>query len=192
MARATPMPATTKASSPIWASMAATGVPISADRPNRATMKEPATALAPTMMTRVASTDSGCCTRMAGSNIMPAVKNSNTANASRSGTIWSAARRPSGCSAKIIPASRAPRASGTPNSPAAPHATPRAMAKVASRTSSRDPARPVLCRTHGITRSPTTIMKPIKAAILTSVRANVPPAPIDVPSIRPKKEAKGS
>ncbi len=76
---------------------------------------------------------------MIGSNSMPTETKNSTAKASRSGSDSSAARWLSSDSLRIMPAKKAPSASDTPNSLAAPKATPSAMASTASRNSSREP-----------------------------------------------------
>ena len=70
---------------------------------------------------------------------MPTETKNSTAKASRSGSVSSAARWLSSDSLRIMPAKKAPSASDTPNSFAAPKATPSAIASTASRNNSRDP-----------------------------------------------------
>ena len=70
---------------------------------------------------------------------MPTETKNSTEKASRSGSDSSAARWLSSDSLMIMPAKKAPSASDTPNSLAAPKATPSAMASTARRNSSREP-----------------------------------------------------
>ena len=77
--------------------------------------------------------------RIAGSNSMPTETKNSTAKASRSGSDSSAACWLSSDSLSTIPAKNAPSAKETPNSSAAPKATPSAIARTASLNSSREP-----------------------------------------------------
>ena len=91
------------------------------------------------MIATTASTASGSRTSTAGSNSMPTETKKSTANASRSGSDSSAARWLSADSRIIMPAKNAPSANETPNSAAAPYATPTAAAMTQSVNSSREP-----------------------------------------------------
>ena len=59
------------------------------------------------------------------------------------------------------------------------------MASTASRNSSREPVWATACRTHGITRRPTTSMIATNSATLASVSANTPPRPSPILAARP-------
>jgi hypothetical protein len=82
----------------------------------------------------------------------------------------------------IMPAKKAPSANDTPNSAAAPKATPSAMASTARRNSSREPVWATRCRIHGITRRPTISMTATKAMTLPSVMAKAPDAELETAS----------
>ncbi|MNM56393.1 hypothetical protein D3C81_675620 [compost metagenome] len=108
------------------------------------------------MINTVASTCHGCSTTIIGLNNMPTETKNNTANASRSGSESCAALWLSSDSLSIMPAKNAPSANDTPNSAAAPNATPSAMASTHRVNSSREPVPATFSSTHGITRRPTT------------------------------------
>ena len=91
------------------------------------------------MMNSVASNGQGSRSTLAGSNSMPTETKNSTAKASRSGNDSWAARWLSADSLRIMPAKKAPSASETPNSLAAPNATVRAMARTPRRNNSREP-----------------------------------------------------
>ena len=102
-------------------------------------MAKAASDLPTRMMSSVASTGNGSRTRMEGSNSMPTETKNSTAKASRSGSVSVAACWLKFDSLKIMPAKKAPSANETPNSSAAPNATPSAITSTASRNSSRLP-----------------------------------------------------
>ena len=106
---------------------------------------------------------------MVGSNSMPTETKNSTAKASRKGSVSVAACWLNFDSLKIMPAKKAPSANETPNSSAAPNATPSAITSTDSRNSSRLPVCAMACRIHGITRLPTISMTATKAATLAAV-----------------------
>ena len=91
------------------------------------------------MIITVATSGQGWVMTTLGLNNIPTDTKNKTANASRKGSVSSAARWLSCDSLKIMPAKNAPRANETPNRAAAPKATTMAMASTASRNNSRDP-----------------------------------------------------
>ena len=192
MASATPMLARMKENSPICASEAEMVSAVPIGRLNSSTMAKAASDLPMTMMNTVASTGSGLVMMIEGSNSMPTDTKNSTAKASRSGNVSWAARWDNSLSDRIMPAKKAPSASDTPKSSAEPSATPSAMASTASRNSSRLPVWAVPCSAQGMTRRPTTSMKPTKAATLSTVSPNMPQTPISTPARRVTKDTKGS
>ena len=153
--------------SPICERLAAMVMPTPIVWRNSSTMANAATDLPTSTMNSVASSASGSRSMMLGSNNMPTATKNSTAKASRSGTLSSAARCESSDSPSTMPAKKAPSANETPNSFAAPKATPSAMASTASRKSSRSSA--TACSTCGMTRRPTTYMTATNPATLAIV-----------------------
>ncbi len=158
-----------KANSPICASEAEMVSAVALEWPNARTMKNAAADLPNMMIAAVASTCHGCSTRMAGLNSMPTETKNSTAKASRSGSESLAALWLSSDSLSIIPAKKAPSAKDTPNSAAAPKATPSAMASTDSVNSSREPVPAMRSRIHGITRRPTISISATNAPSLRKV-----------------------
>ena len=154
--RVTPSPAMMKANSPICASEAEMVSAVLLEWPKARTMANAAADLPSMMIATVASTCHGCASTIAGSNNMPTETKNSTAKASRSGSESCAALWLSSDSLSIIPAKNAPSAKDTPNSAAAPNATPRAMASTDRVNSSREPVPAMRSRIHGITRRPNT------------------------------------
>ena len=133
------MVARMKENSPIWARLAATVTAVVFERPKALMIASAANDLPTMMMPRTASTVHGWARTTNGLNNIPTETKNKTAKASRKGSVSSAARWLSSDSARIMPAKKAPSAKETPNSIAAPNATPRATASTAKRNSSLDP-----------------------------------------------------
>ncbi len=128
-----------KENSPICARLAEIVSAVRSGWPKASTIARAATDLPITMMRNVAITGQKSRTMMDGSNSIPTETKNSTANASRSGSVSSAARWLSSDSLRIMPAKKAPSANETPNSLAAPKAKPSAMASTPRRNSSREP-----------------------------------------------------
>ena len=131
--------------------------------PNIRTRKKATTDLPKIMIASVASTASGCSSRIIGSNSIPTETKNSTANASRSGSVSCAARWLSSDSFRTIPAKNAPSAKETSNSSTAPKAIPRARARTDRVNSSREPVAALRDIIHGTRRRPTSIIMAIKA-----------------------------
>ena len=125
--------------SPIWAKLAATVTAVVFERPKALMIARAASDLPTMMMPSTASTVQGWASTTNGLNNIPTDTKNSTANASRKGSVSSAARWLSSDSARIMPAKKVPSAKETPNSIAAPNATPSATASTANRNNSREP-----------------------------------------------------
>ena len=117
------------------------------------------------------STCSGSSIRTAGSKTMPTLTKNSTAKASRSGSASRPARWLSSDSLSTMPARNAPSASETPNASAEPNEMPRAIARMLSVNSSREPARTTSCSSRGTIFVPTSSMNATNSAAWPSASA---------------------
>ncbi len=179
--------------SPICASPAPTVSAVFSGYRNAITSATAASVLPISTIAATSITCSGCSISTFGSNSIPTEMKNSTENASRSGSVSSAARRLNSDSRIIMPAKNAPSANETSNSFAAPNAMPTAAAIMHSVNSSRDPVRATSHRMRGNTRLPTTSISAMNAATFSIVTPSVlqtpPPAacasPGGVPPSRP-------
>ena len=125
------------------------------------------------MIATTASSLAGASQITAGSNSMPTDTKNNTAKASRSGSVSSAARWLNSDSRNIMPAKKAPSAKDTSNNSAAPNATPTAAATTLRVNSSREPVLATHHSSLGSTRRPTTSMNTTKLPTLAKVMPSV-------------------
>ena len=143
------------------------------------------------MMSTTASTCSGCRTSTEGSKSIPTETKKRTANASWKGSASADAWWLRSDSLITTPAKNAPSANDTPNSAAAPNATPMATASTLSVNNSREPVRATRASIHGTARRPTMNISARNAITLPSVMATaaptLPPPSAGVPPMEPAR-----